>query len=135
MIATLATGLILGHLLGDFMIQQHGWSNRKAERTLRGQAHMAAHVLTYTAACWVAVYAAIYIEGLDIGHGALAVGMAVNAVTHWVLDLRSPLEWIVRGTGHGGWLDAGGKWVMFIYDQVLHVIILILIAYGIAAAS
>jgi hypothetical protein len=34
-----------------------------------------------------------------------------------------------------GWLDTGGPWVMFIYDQVMHVIILILIAYGIAAAS
>lgn len=134
MIATLAIGLILGHLLGDFMIQQHGWSARKAERTLYGQAHMAAHVLTYTLACWVAVYAAIHIEGLAIGHGAFAVGMAVNAVTHWVLDLRSPLEWIVRGTGHGGWLDNDPR-AMFIYDQVLHVIILILIAFGIAAVS
>jgi hypothetical protein len=134
MIATLATALILGHLLGDFMIQQHGWSARKAERTLQGQAHMAAHVLTYTAACWVAVYAAIHIEELAVGHGALAVGMAVNSATHWVLDLRSPLEWVVRATGHGGWLDNDRR-ALFIYDQVLHVIILIFIAYGIAAAS
>lgn len=134
MIATLATALILGHLLGDFMIQQHGWSNRKAERTLHGQAHMAAHVLTYTAACWVAVYAAVQVEGIEVGHGAIALGMAVNAATHWVLDLRAPLEWIVRATGHGGWLD-NDKRAMFIYDQVLHVIILIVIAYGIAAAS
>lgn len=134
MIATLATGLILGHLLGDFMIQQHSWSDQKARRTLRGQAHMAAHVLTYTLACWVAAYAAIHIENLNIGHGALAAGMAINAATHWVLDLRSPLERIVRATGHGGWLDNDPR-AMFIYDQVLHAIILILIAYGVAAAS
>lgn len=132
MIATLATALVLGHLLGDFMIQQHSWSSHKAERTLRGQMHMAAHVLSYTAACWAAVYAAVYIEGLDVGHGAIAAGMLVNAATHWVLDLRSPLERIVRATGHGGWFDNDPR-AMFIYDQVVHVIILILIAYGIAA--
>jgi hypothetical protein len=133
MIGTLAAALLLGHLLGDFMIQQDHWSAHKAKRTLRGQMHMAAHVLTYTSACWAAVYVAAWADGLHLSHSALAIGMAVNGATHWVLDLRSPLERIVRATGHAGWVDRDPR-ALFIYDQAAHLTILLAIAIGIAAA-
>lgn len=134
MIGTLGISLFLGHLAGDFAIQQHTWSARKAELSLHGQTGMALHVLSYTAACWLAVYAGVWIDGLHIDHGALAIGMAVNAATHWILDLRTPLAWLIRATGHGGWLDADPKVCMFVYDQVTHLIILLLIAFGVAAS-
>lgn len=134
MIGTIGIALLLGHVLGDFMIQQDAWSARKAERTWAGMRAMALHVVTYTAACWGAVYAATWAEGIDLSHSALAAGMVVNAATHWALDLRWPLERLVRATGHAGWLDRDPR-ALFIYDQATHVIVLILIAYGIAAAS
>ena len=135
MIGTIGIALIGAHYLGDFWVQQHHWSAYKAERSARGHLACGLHVATYTAVCWAAVYLAAAVDGLDLSHAAVAVGMAVNAATHYALDRRRPLVWLARVTGHGGWIDADPAGARMHLDQAAHLTVLAAVAILIAAMS
>lgn len=134
MITTMFAALIVGHLFGDFIIQQHTWSTRKTAPGWTGRAWCTVHAVTYGAACWAVLAVAVAIEGIAVNGSAVAIGMVVNAALHGFLDRRWPLVWLVRASGSGQWLDADPR-ALFIFDQVVHVITLYAIVVGIAVAS
>lgn len=134
MITSLFAALLVGHLIGDYLIQQHTWSTRKVEPGWAGRAWCTVHAVTYAATCWVVLAVAVAVDGLTVNQIAVAVAMAANAALHGFLDRRWPLVWIIRATGSGSWLDADPR-ALLIFDQVVHVITLYAIAVGITAAS
>jgi hypothetical protein len=96
-LAAFAFGLA-GHYIGDQWLQTHGQACKKS---LGGDScrrvamwHCAKHVLVWTATVTVFVVGAGWWLHLPMKPGWLAAGMAVNAITHFVADLRTPLIWI-----------------------------------------
>lgn len=134
MTATLFAALIVGHLLGDFLIQQHTWSTRKTKPGWVGRAWCTVHAVTYGAACWAVLALAIAVEGLRVDGTTVAVAMVANAALHGFLDRRWPLVWIIRATGSGPWLDRDPR-ALLIFDQVVHAVMLYAVAIAITIAS
>lgn len=134
MTTTLFAALIVGHLIGDFIIQHHTWSSHKADPGWAGWGWCSLHAATYGAACWAVLALAVAVEGFDVSGPAVAIIMVVNAGLHGFLDRRWPLEWIIRATGSGPWLDKDPR-AMFIFDQAVHVICLYAAAIAITIAS
>ncbi|HET6503798.1 MAG TPA: hypothetical protein VFG87_23865 [Amycolatopsis sp.] len=73
-----------------------GWTGRKA---------CAKHVSTYTTVQTIAALGVTRALGYRLPVRALAAGMAVNAVTHYVIDRRAPFIRAMRAIGKGGYLD------------------------------
>ncbi|GAA1982997.1 hypothetical protein [Amycolatopsis minnesotensis] len=75
-----------------------GWTGRKAS---------ARHVGTYTAGQLLAAVGVTRGLGFRLPGKALLVGTAINAVTHYVIDRRTPLDRMLRSTllGKGPYLD------------------------------
>jgi hypothetical protein len=75
-----------------------GWTGRKA---------CAKHVTTYTAVQTIAALGVTRALGYRLPVRALAAGMTVNAVTHYVIDRREPFKAFLRSKriGKGGYLD------------------------------
>lgn len=110
--------IIVGHLVGDFWIQSDRQAARKADPGWSGRLACAAHVATLTATISVVIAAVAVWSGWVLSPGALVVGLAVNAGTHYVADRRAPLRWLACATGSRGLVEAGGLPVL---DQVWHV--------------
>lgn len=134
MTAPLFAALLVGHLIGDYIIQQHTWSTRKVAPGWAGRGWCTVHAVTYAAACWAVLAVAVAVEGIAVNGAAVTVGMIINAGLHGFLDRRWPLVWLVRASGSGPWLDADPR-ALLIFDQVVHVITLYAIAVGITVAS
>lgn len=67
--------------------------------------HCAKHVATYTAT-GVAFFlmASLWLD-LPVRPGWAVAGFALNAATHYLVDLRTPLLWIARKLGRMGYID------------------------------
>lgn len=100
---------LAGHYIGDQWIQTGGQACKKALDGAGGRAcamwHCAKHVTTWTATVIVFLSAAGWWLDLPLRPGWVAAGMAVNAITHFVADLRTPLVWLGRLLGRGAYID------------------------------
>lgn len=101
---------LAGHYVGDQWIQTGSQACRKAlnggESRRVALWHCAKHVVTWTATVTVFISAAGWWLELPIRPGWLAAGMALNAVTHFVADLRTPLIWLGQLLGRGGYMTS-----------------------------
>lgn len=107
MFAVVAATLYAAHAVADHWVQSHTAACRKAAPGLAGAAWCAWHVTTYLVTCTAAVVAVAAVLGVldDLSPVGLAVGAAVNGLSHYVADRRWPLLWLARITGHGEWVD------------------------------
>ena len=108
--AAFAFGAMLaGHYVGDQWIQTSGQACKKALDGVGGNAcalwHCAKHVITWTATTVVFLAGGGWWLHLPFKPGWLAAGIAVNMVTHFVADLRTPLIWLARLLGRGGYIE------------------------------
>src|SRR6185369_9626725 len=108
--AAFAFGAMLaGHYVGDQWIQTSGQACKKALDGAGGNAcalwHCAKHVITWTATTVVFLAGGGWWLHLPFKPGWLAAGIAVNMVTHFVADLRTPLIWLARLLGRGGYIE------------------------------
>ena len=99
-----------GHLIGDHWIQTHVQACEKALdrpgcRRLAAVWACAKHVLTWSAAVLTFICLAGWWLDLPLRPGWVAAGMALNAVTHFIADLRTPLIWLGRLLGRGGYIE------------------------------
>ncbi|MQM26642.1 DUF3307 domain-containing protein [Glycomyces albidus] len=116
-----APTLYAAHAVGDHWVQSHTSACAKGNAGAAGHLACLTHVLTYLATCLVAVLgvtAALGILG-TLSVLGVAVGLAVNGITHYVIDRRKPLAALARLTGHGGWLDADPE-AAYKLDQSWH---------------
>lgn len=100
--------MLSGHYLGDQWVQTSKQACRKGLDCNPPRValwHCAKHVATWTATTTVFFLAASWWLHLPVRPGWLAAGVAVNAVTHFVADLRTPLLWLARLTGSIGYIE------------------------------
>lgn len=128
---------LAGHGLGDHWVQTSAQAGKKALDAGAARAvavwHCAKHVLTWTATVALFVAVAGWWLHLPLRPGWVVAGLAVNAGTHFVADLRTPLRWLAARVGRAGYIDqvavlrpAGAQTVgpgtgLFHLDQSLHV--------------
>lgn len=109
--------IIVGHLVGDYWVQTDRQAARKGDPGWPGRLACAAHVATHTATVAVVVAAVAVWSGWILAPTSLAVGLALNAVTHYVADRRAPLRWLACATGSRGYVESGGLPML---DQTWH---------------
>lgn len=100
---------LAGHYIGDQWIQTNGQACKKAldGATSRSCAmwHCAKHVTTWTATTVLFLAVAGWWLHLPLRPGWLCASIALNAVTHFVIDLRTPLIWVGKFLGRGGYIE------------------------------
>jgi hypothetical protein len=116
-----------GHMVGDHWLQTTDQSDKKDLAT-HGRAcalwHCAKHVATYGAASLAGQLAAMWWLGVPMRWGWIAAGLAVNLITHFIADLRTPLRWIARKSGNGAFHDVAdhGMNGRYLLDQSWHIL-------------
>lgn len=101
---------LAGHYVGDHWVQTNFQACEKALdrpgcRKLIALFACAKHVLGWSTTVAVCIAGASWWLGLPIRPAWFAAGMAINAITHFVADLRTPLIWLGRKLGRGGYID------------------------------
>jgi hypothetical protein len=140
MFATIFAALLVGHYLGDYFVQTDYQAQHKGQRGTRfldrlGRWNCAKHAFTYTATLAGVLGAVLLVEGVEYGHhGALVVwsALALNGVTHYIIDRRWVLEALARLMGKSGWVDNDPEALPKL-DQAAHVVLLGVASLAMAA--
>ncbi len=150
--AALAFGAMLaGHYIGDQWIQTNGQACKKALNGGQSPScalwHCAKHVITWTATTVAFLAGAGWWLHLPLKPGWLAAGIAVNAVTHFIADLRTPLIWLGQLLGRSNYIEhgqvvrpagaerSGPGTAMFHLDQSWHIAWLLVAALLVAGPA
>lgn len=113
---SLFDALLVGHLVGDFLVQTAWMADNKATRILPLLVHVTIYGLAVVAA-----------GGILVPHGRfLFWALPVLIVTHAALDQRSFVRFWVRSV-QGVHRDED-RWLYVVGDQVFHVLVLAVIA-------
>lgn len=99
--------LYAAHQVADHHVQRDADAQAKGLPGIRGHAACARHVASYTATAALALYAASKATGARISPARAAVGLALSAASHYVIDRRAPLKRFAELTGHGGFYQLG----------------------------
>lgn len=97
--AAVFAALYAAHQVGDHWVQTQLQACRKGEPGWAGRLACARHVATYTVTGLVAILAVAAATGLQLHPGKLAAGLAVSAISHYIVDRRTPLRRIAGWTG------------------------------------
>ncbi len=111
--------LLIGHLLGDWIVQ----TDAQAMHKTTSWRAMGGHVLGYHLTLGVVLLIPV-VRGWPAG--AAAVSLVVSGVTHAFIDRRWPVRWLLRHTGSPGFAEQ--MWGVIAVDQALHLTILALLA-------
>lgn len=108
--ATAFAALYAGHYLGDQWAQTAAQACKKSldrpgARTAEAHWHCFKHVFTYTLGGLALFLLAAVWLGLPVRPGWLAAGLAVNAISHYIVDLRTPLFWLAKKVGRMGYIE------------------------------
>ena len=122
-VAAVFAALFAAHQVADHWIQTQHQADTKGCAGWRGRIACAAHVATYTVTALVAVLALAWRTDLDASPAALAAGLVVSAVTHYIADRRAPLRAIADRTGAGQFyrVNGGGMNGAYLLDQSWHI--------------
>lgn len=101
---------LAGHYVGDHWVQTSAQACDKALdrpgcNVLAALLACARHVLGWSTTVSMCIAGACLWLGLPMRPGWFAAGMLLNAVSHFAADLRTPLIWLARRLGRGGYLD------------------------------
>lgn len=107
--------LVVGHLIGDYLLQSNWMAVNKAEKWDA----LAFHSLIYTLA--VAFVARIFSEGISFW------GFLLIFVLHVFLDRRTFVRWWVKTIMKADGDGAG--WLTIMADQAFHVVVLAVALY------
>lgn len=87
------------HTVGDHIVQSDRDACIKADPGLRGHLACARHVATYTVTQLCALLAVNAVTNARLRPGRIATGLAVSAVSHYVIDRRTVLRRFAEATG------------------------------------
>lgn len=99
--------LFAAHQVADHHVQTDVQAKKKALPGREGHLACARHVASYTTTAAAALAAAHLATGSKPQYGRLAAGLAVSAVSHYVIDRRTPLKWFAERVGNGGFYRLG----------------------------
>ena len=111
---TIFESLLLAHLVGDWLLQTEWQANNK---THKWQA-LLSHVVVYHL-----IILAVLIAWFGLRNVNVYITVAVLAATHAVLDLRWPVEWIMKTFRHSV-TNQSEYWLVIVVDQSIHNILL-----------
>lgn len=106
---SLLLGLVLAHLIGDFVLQPRHWVEERARRLHRSR-HLLYHIVVHGCLTALALLVAAQLMPGSPGLPAVLAGALGVAASHWLIDLikaRLP-----------------GKLRWFLLDQALHLVVL-----------
>ena len=106
--------LILGHLIGDWLLQNDWMANgkNKAIFTRAGLVHYAIYTLT--------IMVTLVIIGASEKNGLVVAGLGLlTFVSHWVIDATGLVNWWMRF-----YRQTNISVVRLMVDQILHLLIL-----------
>lgn len=108
MTGTVFIALLAGHWVGDHWAQTDHQATGKGRHGWAGRAACAAHVATLTLCQMIAL--ALVAATVGDGFSALqaALGLGINALTHYWADRRHTLQGLAAVLGKGGYYDRGG---------------------------
>lgn len=114
--------VFVAHILGDFYFQCEKFCNKKVEEAWYGK-HKLIHALIIFVLTWIAT---LYWCGWWMA--------AIISVTHWVIDVLKSIaekKITLKDEGEKKVLLKESRYqvVPFIFDQVLHIVIIILLVY------
>lgn len=105
--------LLMGHLVGDFLLQTNWMARYKTSRWDALLAHSAVYTVSVAAAAWL--------DGVVLG----LVALALLLVSHAWLDRRTFERWWARRIG--GVTRAEDQWLVIVMDQVFHLLVLVVV--------
>lgn len=106
-IGTTFAALYAAHELGDHHIQRDDDAQAKGKPGREGQLACLRHVTSYTATAIVALTATAAVTGRRPHLGRAAAGLALSAITHYIIDRRTPLKRFAQATGHARFYALG----------------------------
>lgn len=121
--------LLIGHLIGDWLVQTDRQAMNKMKSWKANQAHVATYHLSIAATValgTLATPALFYPHITPLAAGLLLVSWP----THSLLDRRWPVRWLMEHTGSSGF--ASTSFGPMVVDQVLHIVTLWAIATAVA---
>ncbi|ADH98196.1 DUF3307 domain-containing protein [Salisediminibacterium selenitireducens] len=107
--------LLIGHLIGDYLLQTSWMAANKAVKWVP----LLTHVTVYTAV--IAVVAMIGFGGLSL------LGILVVFISHILLDRKGFVQWWVAKVTTPP--DSEKKWLTVMTDQAFHIIVLGAVLY------
>ena len=93
--AVVLPGLLVAHEVGDRWVQTEYQAVTKGHAGHAGRVACVAHVVTYTVVTAVVVAVLWWVLGLAVSPVGFLVGQAVSAVSHYWIDRRSTLAWLI----------------------------------------
>jgi hypothetical protein len=112
--------LYAAHMVADHWVQTNAQATTKGAPGWPGRRACAAHVASYTLTALVALLALVWRTGLVLHPASVACGLTVSAVTHYVIDRRTPLRRLAMAMGvPADWFDHGGG--AYALDQSWHI--------------
>jgi Protein of unknown function (DUF3307). len=97
--AAVWAALYAAHSVGDHWVQTHGQARHKGSPGWQGRAACLAHVATLTAVKAVALGALVTVTGLVLAPAAVAIGLAIDAASHYWADRRTTLVALAGAVG------------------------------------
>jgi hypothetical protein len=117
--------LLVGHLVGDFLLQTDGMARYKAQ----SWPWMLRHVGTYLAL--MAVLVGIYVLNHPVPLWVVGAVLLFIGGTHIILDRRTFTLWWMRRIG----ISADLTWLSIVVDQVFHLLVLAVVAQVLVMAG
>ncbi|KJY36238.1 DUF3307 domain-containing protein [Streptomyces katrae] len=105
--AAVFAALYVAHSVGDHWVQTSRQSADKGKAGWTGRLADARHVATLTATKLALLLPVALLLGLELSVLGLAVGLGVDAVTHWWADRRSTLAWLAKVAGQTEFYQLG----------------------------
>jgi hypothetical protein len=126
--------LFAGHWIGDHWVQTNRQAQTKGAHSHAGRRACAGHVGTLTLCQALALAVVVLYADTTFGVVNLAVGLAVNALSHYWCDRRSTLEglaYALHRTGKHDYYKVGAPAL----DQAFHMLFILLSAVIIGAPT
>lgn len=105
--AAVFVALYAAHEVGDHWVQTHRQACGKGAPTWRGRWLCAGHVASLTATKAAAVAVVAVATGLSLSPVAAAVALLLDAVSHYVIDRRAPLQALATRLGKADFAALG----------------------------
>ena len=127
--------VLAAHDIADHWLQSDHQARTKAAAGWPGHRACAAHVACYTATQLFTMLAVCWWLSVPLSGPGAVLGVALSALTHYVIDRRAPLRWLAEHLGNGAFyrLNAGGLNGAYLLDQSAHRAVLFVTALLCAA--
>lgn len=95
----------VGHRVGDTWGQRSVDAVHKQVPGPRGALHCGIHVAMLTGAKALFLVPGVLVLGLPVSVGGVVLALAVDAMSHYLVDRGAPLRAMARATGNGEFID------------------------------